>query len=87
MITTWSVQYLRRAELPDTDTGEKSGVIGYLRGPSVATMRLTQVGKSRSTVFSQKCFVHIGLSTFEQNLRIDICKYPLVLSVFQSMMC
>lgn len=41
-ITTWSV-YLRRGELLDMDTGEKTGAIGHQRGLSVATRRLTQV--------------------------------------------
>lgn len=41
---TWSPQYLRKAEFPDMDTGEKTAVIGRLRGHSVATRRLTQVG-------------------------------------------
>lgn len=49
MTTTWSAWYPRRGELPDMDTGEKTGVIGHLRGLSVVTQRLTQVGKTTCT--------------------------------------
>lgn len=47
--TTWSMQSQKREEVPDTDTGEKTGAIGHLRGPSVATLRLTQVGETTNT--------------------------------------
>lgn len=47
--TTWSMQFLKREEVPGTDTGEKTGAIGHLRGPSVATLRLTQVGETTNT--------------------------------------
>lgn len=69
--TTWSV-YPRRGGLPDMDTGEKTGVIGRLRGPSVATRRLTQVGKTtypnKVSPLKLKCIGTLckELSTFER---------------------
>lgn len=52
--TTWSVPYLRRAGLPDTDTDEKTGVTGRLKGPSVVTLRLTQVRKTTDIIISHR---------------------------------
>lgn len=72
MATTWSVQFLRKEGAPDTDIDEKTGAIGRPRGPSVATLRRTQVGASTNA----HVFLHSHITNGLQDAIKDMqCHY------------